>query len=61
LEPEALVERLEAEMKSAAEQLDFEQAARIRDELFEIKAELEPARRSRSPRSRIGALRRTGR
>jgi excinuclease ABC subunit B len=61
LEPEALVERLEAEMKSAAEQLDFEQAARIRDELFEIKAELEPGRRSRSPRSRIGALRRTGR
>jgi excinuclease ABC subunit B len=61
LEPEALVERLEAEMKSAAEQLDFEQAARIRDELFEIKAELEPGRQSRSPRSRIGALRRTGR
>jgi excinuclease ABC subunit B len=61
LEPEALVERLEAEMKNAAEQLDFEQAARIRDELFEIKAELEPGRRSRSPRSRIGALRRTGR
>ena len=61
LEPEALVERLEAEMKSAAEQLDFEQAALIRDELFEIKAELEPGRRSRSPRSRIGALRRTGR
>ena len=61
LEPEALVARLEAEMKSAAEQLDFEQAALIRDELFEIKAELEPGRRSRSPRSRIGALRRTGR
>ncbi|MEJ2335774.1 MAG: excinuclease ABC subunit UvrB [Gemmatimonadales bacterium] len=60
LEPEALVERLEAEMKNAAERLDFEQAARIRDELFEIKAELEPGRRSRSPRSRIGALRRTG-
>ena len=60
LEPEELIERLEAEMKSAAERLDFERAARIRDELFDVKADLEPARRSRSPRSRLGALRHTG-
>jgi excinuclease ABC subunit B len=60
LEPEELVERLEAEMKAAAERLDFERAARIRDELFDVKADLEPARRSRSPRSRLGALRHTG-
>ncbi|MEE9575974.1 MAG: excinuclease ABC subunit UvrB [Gemmatimonadota bacterium] len=60
LEPQELVERLEAEMKSAAERLDFERAARIRDELFDVKAELEPARRSRSPRSRLSALRHTG-
>ncbi len=57
LEPEELVERLEAEMRLAAERLDFERAARIRDELFDVKAELAP-RRSRAPRSRIGALRR---
>ena len=60
LEPEELVERLEAEMKAAAGRLDFERAARIRDELFDVKADLEPARRSRSPRSRLGALRHTG-
>ncbi len=60
LEPQERVERLEAEMKSAAERRDFERAARIRDELFDVKAELEPARRSRSPRSRLSALRHTG-
>jgi excinuclease ABC subunit B len=60
LEPEELVEQLEAEMKAAAERLDFERAARIRDELFDVKADLEPARRSRSPRSRLGALRHMG-
>ena len=61
LEPEELVDRLEIEMTRAAEELDFERAARIRDELFEVKAELGSGRRSRSTRSRIGALRRTGR
>ncbi|MCX5761776.1 MAG: UvrB/UvrC motif-containing protein, partial [Gemmatimonadetes bacterium] len=32
-----MVTRLEAEMKEAAKALDFETAARLRDELFEIK------------------------
>ncbi|MEK0430627.1 MAG: hypothetical protein RL139_431 [Gemmatimonadota bacterium] len=34
----ALVAQLEAEMRAAATQLDFEAAARLRDELFELKA-----------------------
>ncbi|MGI9139537.1 MAG: helicase-related protein, partial [Gemmatimonadaceae bacterium] len=35
---ETMVKRLEADMKAAAASLDFETAARIRDELFEIRA-----------------------
>jgi excinuclease ABC subunit B len=38
---EQIVKRLEAEMKAAAAALDFETAARIRDELFEIRAHAE--------------------
>jgi excinuclease ABC subunit B len=34
----ALVERLEREMKAAAAALDFETAARLRDELFDVRA-----------------------
>jgi excinuclease ABC subunit B len=37
-DPAALVARLEQEMKEAAVALDFEQAARLRDQLFEVKA-----------------------
>ena len=59
LQPEELVERLEAEMKRAAERLDFERAASIRDELFDVKAALGPGRRPGIPRSRLGALRRS--
>jgi len=33
-----LIAELEAQMREAAANLDFEAAARIRDELFEIKA-----------------------
>jgi excinuclease ABC subunit B len=36
-DPVALVARLEAEMKEAAKALDFEQAARVRDQLFEVR------------------------
>ncbi len=36
-----IVKRLEADMKAAASALDFETAARIRDELFEIRAHAE--------------------
>ena len=37
-DPKALIARLEGEMKQAAIDLDFEQAARLRDQLFELKA-----------------------
>jgi excinuclease ABC subunit B len=37
-DPAALIARLEAEMKEAAKALDFEQAARLRDQLFEVRA-----------------------
>ena len=36
-DPVALVARLEGEMKEAAKSLDFEQAARVRDQLFEVR------------------------
>jgi excinuclease ABC subunit B len=55
LTPDELVDVLEKEMRAAAGALDFENAARLRDELFEIKAKLEGAR-DRSPRSRVSAL-----
>ena len=34
----ALIADLEAQMREAATNLDFETAARLRDELFEVKA-----------------------
>jgi excinuclease ABC subunit B len=37
-DPAAMVERLEREMRDAAANLDFETAARLRDQLFELKA-----------------------
>ena len=39
--PEELIRALEREMNEAAEALDFERAARRRDELFDVKAKLE--------------------
>ncbi|HEY0776636.1 MAG TPA: helicase-related protein, partial [Gemmatirosa sp.] len=36
-DPFALVARLEGEMREAAKALDFEQAARVRDQLFEVR------------------------
>ncbi|MHB8838174.1 MAG: excinuclease ABC subunit UvrB [Gemmatimonadaceae bacterium] len=53
----ALVVQLEEEMKEAAKALDFETAARLRDELFEIKA----AMGERSHGARRGASWRAGR
>ncbi len=44
LPPEQLAEALEKEMQAAAEALDFERAARVRDQLFQVKAALEPTR-----------------
>jgi excinuclease ABC subunit B len=58
LEPGELVEVLEREMGEAAEALDFERAARLRDELFEVKAKLESRPTDRSAaRSRLSAFR----
>ncbi len=58
LEPGELVEVLEGEMREAAEALDFERAARLRDELFEVKAKLDSRPTDRSAaRSRLSALR----
>jgi excinuclease ABC subunit B len=37
-DPAAMVQRLEHEMREAAANLDFETAARLRDQLFEMKA-----------------------
>jgi excinuclease ABC subunit B len=40
----ALVNRLEQEMRDAAKNLDFETAARLRDELFDIRARMDGTR-----------------
>ena len=40
----ALVNRLEQEMRDAAKNLDFETAARLRDELFDIRARMDVTR-----------------
>ncbi len=55
LDPEELIARLTAEMEQAAEALDFELASELRDQIFQIKADLEtgvwkqpaPSRRAR--------------
>jgi excinuclease ABC subunit B len=61
LEPEALVRRLEQEMAQAAMELDFERAARVRDELFDVKADLETGRgRGRHGRRASGGRRAPG-
>jgi excinuclease ABC subunit B len=57
LSPSEMVRALEQEMNEAAEALDFERAARLRDELFEIKARIETGEKDRSPpRSRLEAI-----
>jgi excinuclease ABC subunit B len=40
----ALIARLEEEMRQAAKALDFETAARLRDELFDIRAKMDGTR-----------------
>jgi excinuclease ABC subunit B len=56
LSPDELVATLEREMREAAEALDFERAARLRDELFDVKASMRGAR-GRQP-SRLSAIQR---
>jgi len=48
-ERDALIRLLESQMQAAAEALDFEQAALLRDQLLELKAELEPRGGRRAP------------
>jgi excinuclease ABC subunit B len=43
VEPAALVAMLEQQMREAATALDFEAAARLRDQLFEVKARMSGA------------------
>ena len=53
VDPAELAHQLENEMKEAAQALDFERAARLRDELFEVRAAMETGpRRSTRGRSR---------
>ena len=48
-ERDALIQLLESQMQAAAEALDFEQAALLRDQLLELKAGLEPRGGRRAP------------
>jgi excinuclease ABC subunit B len=43
---ELLITTLEQQMREAAAELDFETAARLRDQIFELKASSDPVRRS---------------
>ena len=53
VDPAELAHQLENEMKQAAQALDFERAARLRDELFEVRAAMETgSRKSNRRRSR---------
>jgi excinuclease ABC subunit B len=53
-DPAVLMRRIEEEMKQAAEQLDFERAARLRDELFDVRARIETGPAEGSRRDRRG-------
>jgi len=46
LDRDSLIEVLERQMREAAAQLDFEVAAQLRDQIFELKAEADPMRAS---------------
>ncbi|WP_420450055.1 excinuclease ABC subunit UvrB [Candidatus Palauibacter sp.] len=55
LSPEALAEVIEKDMRAAAAALDFESAARLRDELFEIRARIGDGKGARPPGLPISA------
>ncbi|WP_419937991.1 excinuclease ABC subunit UvrB [Candidatus Palauibacter sp.] len=55
LSPEALAEVIEKDMRAAAAALDFETAARLRDELFEIRARIGDGKGARPPGLPISA------
>jgi excinuclease ABC subunit B len=52
---ETLVAALEQQMREAAAELDFEMAARLRDQLFELKASRDPVRRTPAGMARAGS------
>jgi excinuclease ABC subunit B len=52
-----LIEKLEAEMRAAADDLDFETAARLRDEVFELRAKRDAVPRRRDAFAAIRASR----
>ncbi|NIP56801.1 MAG: excinuclease ABC subunit UvrB [Gemmatimonadetes bacterium] len=57
VEREEYIKILESEMEEAAEQMDFERAAVLRDEIFELKAELEgKAKKRQRPRSAVSEI-----
>ncbi|MFQ5679301.1 MAG: excinuclease ABC subunit UvrB [Gemmatimonadota bacterium] len=60
LSEEELIRALEAEMQEAAGSLDFERAALLRDELFEIKAKGGDQGARPGPRSRLAAIKESG-
>ncbi|WP_420440239.1 excinuclease ABC subunit UvrB [Candidatus Palauibacter sp.] len=55
LSPEALAEVIEKDMRAAAAALDFETAARLRDELYEIRARIGDGKGARPPGLPISA------
>ncbi len=57
VDPETLVRMLEEQMRDAATNLDFEAAARLRDQLFEVKARMT----SGSPKAKAAGDSRSGR
>jgi excinuclease ABC subunit B len=56
LEPEALAAALEREMREASDAMDYERAALLRDQLFEVKAKLEGNGAGRRRRSKLSAI-----
>jgi len=65
LDRDALIEVLEQQMREAAAELDYEVAAQLRDQIFELRAEGDPKRRAprgagRESSSRRGAARSRG-
>ncbi|HEV2150391.1 MAG TPA: excinuclease ABC subunit UvrB [Longimicrobiaceae bacterium] len=58
--PEMLLKELEQEMRDAAAQLDFERAALLRDQLLEVRAQVDGAKKATpaaAPKRSLGALR----